>query len=861
MVIINFLRKKSYLIMKLRVFSMLFTLTMSLISYGQVSSNLRTVAYNNVKILTTPDIFNTWLTGDAQLYYSNKLLSLNSLNSTNNKPWCVFSDRSRNPVLTAQGSPTGKLLDFMQPLYVSDVYQQKFLEIYGYEEDNNGTPVFKKLGYINKEKILLSSFSSLNQYGASRHAMICYAIRGDVNVGDDVADILDNKNRFYLTPTEQDDQGVPEKFKIYFVLKEVNNVLLLSTKDQISENDKLNRSIIPGWIKSMLVTSWDHKICLEPNFGSKVDPYKNIENIDDEFQNAALVFGTKKTAKSVDYYGKLDSSSIDDLLCKWPLKKYGPSHFRLPIVAEINEEDKNIRKVASLVKQIGGDIGNSSGGEDLINKLTEQVKTVNILIVIDGSSSMQPYFNAVANSLYTINQNMKASGFKKVKIGVSIYRDESDGAVNSLISKTSNYTRDYEFLPLTNDLSIVEDYLRESGSTYQNIFSLGQDRYESMFKGLKRAIIDAKFNPQESNVMYVIGDCGNHPTDNVVKLNELSNLVAKYNINIQAFQVNYGLSTSDEKNNNLINPYLKFRKDISSIIKESTRIRLENGKVITSSNEVQNNVKYRYENSKMRNSDEINLYTGLIPYKNLPISNRFTYTENVMEASIFSDNTKKSLNDYFKLLNNQLAEITSGMRKNNGKHSEISVATTIAALRGCDERTLDALRNYGSMSFIGYTLNEFYNLGVKAFSTVVFITLQEKQAMVNKLVNVVEKSGGGSEKRSNFKKAIIELVGGLMGQNDNMVVEKLTLKTIWEKTLGVKFNREYESIGNIPIGLLDQNSVLSDKEFEQFYAKFKSQVTQFRNYRESADDGGIGEIGGQSCLWIPTRVFPMCDYE
>jgi hypothetical protein len=350
---------------------------------------------------------------------------------------------------------------------------------------------------------------------------------------------------------------------------------------------------------------------------------------------------------------------------------------------------------------------------------------------------------------------MKASGFKKVKIGVSIYRDEADGSSNSLISKTANYNRDYEFLPLTTDVSSVEDYLRESGATYQNIYSLGQDRYESMFKGLKRAIIDAKFNAQESNIMYVIGDCGNHPNDNSVKLNELSNLVAKYNINIQAFQVNYGLSTADEKNNNFINPYLKFRKDISSLIKESTRIRLENGKVLTSSNEVQNNVKSKYENSKsFRNSDEINLYTGNLPYNNLPISNRFTYTENVMEANVFSDNTKKSINDYFKLLNKQLTEITSGMRKSPGKHSEISVATTIAALRGCDEKTLEALRNYGSMSFIGYTLTEFYNLGVKAFSTVVFITLQEKQAMVNKLVNVVQKAGGGSEKRSNFKKAI-----------------------------------------------------------------------------------------------------------
>lgn len=848
--------------MKQRVFSMFLFLIMTLMVNGQVSNNLRKVTFDNVKILTTPDIFNTWLTADAQLYYSDKLLSINSLNSTNNKPWCVYSDRSRNPILTSQGSPTGKMLDFMQPVYVSDVFNQRLLEVYGYEKDPNGTPIFKKIGYVNKETTLLSSFSLLNSYGASRHGMICFALDGATNfTNSNVTDILNKKNKFYFSPTFQDNQGIPEKFKIYFVLKEIDNMLLLSTKDQISDADKRNRGVIPGWILSELVTAWDHKICLEPNYGSKVDLYKNSESVGNEFKNCVPIFGSYNSADLVRKHGEIDSAASQDLLCKWPLKKLLPNHFRLPIVGEINQNDKTIRKVASLVKQIGEDIGNGAEGEELINKLIEQVKTVNILIVLDGSSSMQPYFNAVANSLYAINQNMKESGFKKVKIGVSIYRDQKDGSMNSLISKTAAYKRDYEFLPSTTEISEVEEYLRESGSTYQNIYSLGEDRYESMFKGLKRAIIDAKFNAQESNIMYVIGDCGNHPNDNEVNVNELSQLVAKFNINIQSFQVNYGLSTQVEKNKNLLNPYLKFRKDISSMIKESTRIRLDNG-VRNLSNQVHNSINYRYENSKeFTNSDQINLYTGSILYDILPISNRITYTENIMDANVFTTNTKRSINFYFNSLNKQLEELMKGSKRGDKKHSDVSVSTTIAVLRSADEKTLEAFRNYGSMSFIGYTLTEFYNLGVKAFSTVVFITQQEKQVMVNKLTNVVQKAGAGSEKRSNFKEAIIELVGGLMGQNNNVVVEKLTLKTIWEKTLGVKFSREFESIGNIEIGMLDQNSVLSNNDFEQFYVKFKSQVIQFSNYRENADDGGIGNIGGQNCLWIPTRVFPMCDYE
>jgi hypothetical protein len=855
--------------MKLKLFNLLIYFWFSVNINAQVSSSLRTVTFNGARVLTTPDIFNTWLTNEAQKFYTTKLLSTSSLGSTNDKPWCIYSDRSRNPILTVQGAQTGKSLQFMQPIWVSDVYQQKLLEVFGYEPDATGTPVFKKLGYVNKEKVLLSSYSSLNEYGASRHAMICYALRGDVHIGDDVVDLLDNKNRFYLTPNEQDDQGIPEKFKIYFVLKEVNNVVLLSTKDQISESDKLNRNAIPGWIKSMLITPWDHKICLEPNTGSKIEPYKRIDGVSSEYWNSAPIFGSIKSAESVDYSGILDSMSKNDMVCKWTLKSYKANHFRLPIVSTIGSTSDNKRRVASLVTKIGDDVGSGNSGtnDDLIRNLENQIKTVNVLIVIDGSKSMENYFNSVARSLSAITQNMKASGFTTVKVGVAIYRDLADATYPSLIDRTSAYKRDYEFVPLTTDINSIEMFLKESAVTMGNINSVGVDRFESLFRGLKRAIVDTRFNEKESNFMLLVGDCGNHPNDNSTTINELSDLIARYNINIQAFQVNYNLSSEQEKAENVINPYLKFRKDIATLIKESTKKRLEShNKKINKTEGVVQTETYKYEMSKnFINSDEINLYKGnvMIPFK--IIDSRLTYTDQIINENDFTQNTKKSINNYFASLTSQLAEMQkTGMRKSNvadrGK-SEITYSQTIASLRGADEKTLEALRSYGTISIIGYALMEYYNTGAKAFRTVVFISLQEKQAIVNRLVDVIQKSGAGSEKRSNFKKAITELVGAMMGQNDNVVIEQMSLSTIWEKTLGVKFSRQYEAIGNIPIGKLDQNSVLSDREFEEFYTKFKAQVDQFRNYRESSEDGGIGEIGGQKILWIPTRVFPMCDYE
>jgi len=840
-------------------------------SNAQVAGRLRTLNHNGYKILATPDIFNRWLTVDVQQYYGSKLLSTSALTSTNNKPWCVYSDRSRNELITAQNGPTGKFLDFLQPLWVKDVYGQDKLEVCGFEKDANGTPIFKQLGYIKKEKVLLSSYSSLNDFGASRHAMICYALPIKISRNIKLVDVLKGQNSFYLNPNGQDKIGEPTKFRIYFVLKETANTLLLSTKDQISEVDRINRSDVPGWINTMHITRWDHKICLEPNYGSKVEsvysPYKNEK----ETKVSVPVFNSYEAVNKVMTLGNLsaedgtaETDNTDAPFTRWTLEKYDPVYFRLPIVGEVKQEDKNIRHVVSIVKpEIKNESGGGSGVEKTIAKLEKLIKKVNILIVIDGSKSMEEYFDAVASSLQSITKNKVAWGFSEVRVGVAIYRDAADAANPSLITLTSGYMRDYEFVKMTDNIESIETFLRESAATYQNINSVGTDRFESMFKGMKRAIMDANFNSAESNYMLLVGDCGNHPTDNAVRIDELVNLIAEKNINIQAYQVHYGMPTDDERNLGA-NPYLKFRQDIANIIKEVSKKRINNVNLGNANNQIKVPYTFKLELSRdFKNSQQINIYRANSLNADIEISYRLNYTEDLINTGTFVSNTNKSINLYFDGLNKLLKDLKDNTTNPTEKSG--GATKTIASLDAlCQrippeecERFKQAIVNYGDFSAEGFTLTEFYNTGVKAFKTVVFMTVQEKQDLSNRLSNVVQKSGAGTEQRSHFKKAVIDLVGGLMGKNDNVIIEQLTLNDIWEKSMGVKFSRAYEEIGKIPIGMLDQN-LIDQSDFENFYTKFKLQVENFKNYQ---DEQRKGEIGGQTIMWIPTHIFPMCDDE
>ena len=131
---------------------------------------------------------------------------------------------------------------------------------------------------------------------------------------------------------------------------------------------------------------------------------------------------------------------------------------------------------------------------------------INIGIVIDGTSSMKPYYAAVKDAIKESVEYFPPTA--KVKVGVVIYRDYTDG--------------DYvtECLPLTNPKynSELAAFL-DNGGKY-GIKSAANDKTytEALYKGIDTALDSFKFVDGESNILLVIGDCGNLHLIAVVQL-------------------------------------------------------------------------------------------------------------------------------------------------------------------------------------------------------------------------------------------------------------------------------------------------------------------------------------------------------
>ena len=68
--------------------------------------------------------------------------------------------------------------------------------------------------------------------------------------------------------------------------------------------------------------------------------------------------------------------------------------------------------------------------------------------------------------------------------------------------------------------------------------SLDSDLPEAQYNGLINGINEIGFNANESNIIVLIGDCGNHLEDkNGYTINNIIDLYQKYKTNLISFQV------------------------------------------------------------------------------------------------------------------------------------------------------------------------------------------------------------------------------------------------------------------------------------------------------------------------------------
>lgn len=326
-----------------------------------------------------------------------------------------------------------------------------------------------------------------------------------------------------------------EIFYIYRYSANNNSVLLgrspfFSARDQTHDASTGN---IIGWVDINRVLEWDHRVAIEPSWESAAVE----ERYSRQIKSTVFDAGNNMNERCANEFssGRVSAGCNitweDDLWDESGNFERKPGYWRrFPVIGDMGA---NVYKLM-VMGELTGEGGRTVIREDIdvkvrqtLNQLIEKTRNINVVFVIDGTTSMGPYYESVINSVQRIVRIFEMSGeeYKDLKFGYVVYRDylEKD--------------RLLETRQLTSNSSAVINQLRN----VEAIDFYDVHAHEAVYYGLKAALTQVFQDSNETNVMIHIGDAGNHYRNDPsqVPQSEIVDLIAEMKCYYIAFQVHH----------------------------------------------------------------------------------------------------------------------------------------------------------------------------------------------------------------------------------------------------------------------------------------------------------------------------------
>lgn len=417
------------------------------------------------------------------------------------KYWIVYGDRVNNKTYTtSSGTTVYKELAWNQPVRIARIENNYALV---YSEPNTKvmwpkiSDSHESLGWIPMDRLLLWDSCLADNNGILLKALVCR------NVDNTTKNNAGNVGKRYLHPTLQGNPlSLESGVKFYFIMKrDKGGKVLLASQNNMNG---VSSSVLYGWVSEDSFIPWNQRSCIEPTW---------------ECEDVESLARQGVSAKIYDADGMLASS--------WPFVikdgddeyKYriSPSMLRFPILDGTNETTYECSSFGA----------QDIEGEERKKEFYEKKLNINLTIVIDGTRSMEKYYLPVYNAIQKGCEFFDEQKYK-IKVGVVIYRDYHDGSeglVEILPFKNPNDSKLLEFL--------------QSGGKYGVRSAVGDRTHtEALFYGINTAIDKLKVDSSQSNLMLVIGDCGNADNDTKAPTQkEIEAKLIKNDINLYTFQV------------------------------------------------------------------------------------------------------------------------------------------------------------------------------------------------------------------------------------------------------------------------------------------------------------------------------------
>lgn len=793
------------------------------------------VPASNVNTLSFVDVANSQTTGDH---------------------WIVFVLR--------QGSKAYKLpnktneihtLDFMESFYVKDVVGE-YLNIYKPKEDYviDETDL-EEYGWVNYNDLMLWQHCLVTNSKAkvSIKGMVINKI--DFLKKKSKTKVTGNINNdlvpYYLDPqlaTESGNQS--QMFDILYIYKTYpegsnfkDSESALVGKTSILGNSRDAKDEILGWVPSNRLTIWDHRVAVEMN--------SDLNAVEEREQNSTPVLiysgDDKGRQKAVVYYKDYaDKVSLKDYTFKGSFettRKPG-SWVRFPILG-YEEADKvfKLGVMGEMLNKKGETIGTRDDIADIWDKLGQLEKgkrNVNIMFVLDGTTSMQNYFDALVNSLRQTLGNIEAANPKNtLKYGAVVYRDAAEG------------NRLTELSPLNTSKEQLITFLEK----IKAIDKLDRDVPEAVYYGVKQALLTQLKNDNETNILILIGDAGNHTQAAKTKVDPdfLSNMIAQKNCAFLAYQVhNEGTSY-----------YTDFYEQTQNIALKAAQI------VYTNNQKYFESLGLSYDPPKASKVD------NSIRIDNYPYMASITYCEpgQTMSTEQLQTEVKDLIafsQDYLEVLMKSISKVREGKRIDETEKPEDNSGTEpdeaagnkyvdgygpgiidLLASSGIDNQMLEELKGERFQLYTeGYAPKQLFGMTYPLFKSTLLLDQIELLQIVMDMEKLLT-AGGSSDRRTALINSWIELLKKYYGNINEVDAKKMSVEDIQEKVFGIKPSGQ-TLLGKYKLFQMYDNAIVSDQEINRYVRSIRGKHSRLKSIVGDGNDNYPYQfyVQGTTYYWI-----------
>jgi hypothetical protein len=802
---------------------------------------------------------------------------MNTGRGTTGEYWDVIIKRDNVPCYAlSNGTTKIHTLSFLERMFVNGV-EGEMIHVYKPLKEfvltNNDVEDY---GWVKKDDLLLWRHSIVTDIrrkiaikGMVLNKVDFLTKKGKVKVKGEVKNDL---VPYYSDPALQNKTGdYSQLFNILYIYDtyppgstlEESTSVLLGQSDAIVDISSLKNNI-KGWVPSNRVTFWENRLAVEPNTdGDAVEERKNNktpvlifqkEKEKKEGEKEAIAYANmklkEKDAKYLVYRGKFETR-----------RKIG-TWMRFPIINDnIQNRMYELGVMGALTTRTGKVLFASSGTDitnntpvpswELIKRKLDSLmvlaRNVNIVFVIDGTRSMGPYFSSLAKTLSGSIKEIEANNPKNhIKYGATVYRDAAEG--NRLIENSPlNASKE----KLVNFLSSVKAEDKKDN-----------DKPEAVFYGLKNALMSQFTSNDETNIIILVGDAGDHAQTPKTKVTPdfLASLISNRKCSMLVYQVhNEGDQT-----------YIDFQNQIKGVLQKAADNMYSLDKKVFESVGMSYAKPQFIENGK--NTFVLKNYPPLARVVTSPLGGKIdpaVLSNNIKEIIAYSqDYLEKVIEGYKKIIREGQPKSKENSSNNMVVNNTVSDTSTSKYTDSYNPGIIQMLRSSGlSDDELRRLCMEKFQLYTKGIAPKQIIgqtyPLFKRNLLLSntELIQIVNDIHRISEARSNDERrnAVVDAWIGLLnkyyGNENEADLKKMKIEEIQAKVFGLSSSSE-NVINKYTLQDLMDPAKVSNAELLQYLARMEKKYSRLKKIINNKNDPNQFYIDEKTFYWISEDYLP-----